>query len=167
MLRYTKYFESSRKARASVMAEWISVLCVQSIGNLLCVAASSSGIGLYSNALGQRRTFDVLHDEAIGTDVVQSANVGTVQCRNGPRLALEAIGELPRRNFDSDIAPELRIARSPDFAHAAFAAARRFRRGRVLRRVAGPRRWIDLSYHLRKIFELPATISASRCTNTM
>ena len=58
-----------------------------------------------------------------------------IQRRNGARFAFEAIGELLRRNFDRDIAIQPRIARSPHFAHPAFAdGARRFRTGRVCRR---------------------------------
>ena len=78
----------------------------------------------FLNALGQRRALDVLHDEVIRANVVESTDIGMIQRCNRARLALEPIGELQRRYFNGDIAPELRIARSPDFTHTAFADGR-------------------------------------------
>ena len=39
----------------------------------------------------QGRAVDVLHDEVVGPDVVQHADVRMVQRRDGPRLLLEAL----------------------------------------------------------------------------
>ena len=44
-----------------------------------------------------------------------------IQRRNRPGFAFKPIRELLRRDFDSDIAPKLRVARFPYLAHAAFA----------------------------------------------
>ena len=78
----------------------------------------------FFNPLSQSRTLDVLHDQVIGADVVQSADVGMIQCRNRPRLTFKPIVELLRRYLNGDIAPELQIARTPHFAHPAFADGR-------------------------------------------
>ena len=47
-----------------------------------------------------------------------------VQRGNRPRLALEAIAELLRGNFDGHIAPQPRIVRPIHFAHATSADGR-------------------------------------------
>ena len=41
----------------------------------------------------ERLALDQLHDEVVGTDVVQRADVGMIQRRNGACLALEPFGE--------------------------------------------------------------------------
>jgi hypothetical protein len=43
--------------------------------------------------VGQRLAFDELHDEIVGTDVVQRADVGMIERRDRARFALEALGE--------------------------------------------------------------------------
>jgi hypothetical protein len=48
------------------------------------------------------RTVDVLDDEIIGPDVVNLADVRMIQCRDGPRLALEALAKFFGRCFDGD-----------------------------------------------------------------
>jgi hypothetical protein len=47
-------------------------------------------------------TVDVLHDEIVGTDVVNLADVRMIQCRDGPGLALEALAKFFGRCFDGD-----------------------------------------------------------------
>ena len=43
------------------------------------------------------RAFDELHDEVVGTDVVELADVRVIQCGDGAGFALEAFGEFARR----------------------------------------------------------------------
>jgi len=58
-------------------------------------------------------------------DVVERADVGMVQRRDGPGLAVEAlpglgiVGEMSGKNFDGDGSVETRVARTIHLAHAA------------------------------------------------
>ena len=53
-------------------------------------------------AVGQRLAFQILHDQVVGavlvSDVVERADVGMIQRRDGPRFAVEAL--LGLRVFD-------------------------------------------------------------------
>ena len=45
----------------------------------------------------QRSAFHELHDQVVGPDVVERADVGMIQRRNGTRFADESLAELSRR----------------------------------------------------------------------
>ena len=53
------------------------------------------GIGAFGQAVSQRLTFQVLHDQVVDAilvaDVVQRADVGMVQGRNRARFPVEAL----------------------------------------------------------------------------
>ena len=86
------------------------------------------------DAIGERLALDELHHEEIETvlvaDVVQHADVGVVEPRDGDGLALEALAEAlvfgqPGRNhLDGDHAVEAGVAAAIDLAHAADAEER-------------------------------------------
>jgi hypothetical protein len=61
---------------------------------------------------------DELHDEVVGADVVELADVGVVESGNGLRFACETLGELLAENLDGDGAIKARVAGFVDFAHA-------------------------------------------------
>jgi hypothetical protein len=73
------------------------------------------------DAVGQRRTFDQLHDEIVGADVVQRADVRVVERRDRPRLALEAVAEMLGGHLDRHVASETRVARAVHLTHSAGA----------------------------------------------
>ena len=60
---------------------------------------------------GEGRALDALHDQVVGANVVQGANVGVVQGSNGVGFAFETLGELVARNFDGDDAIQ-RVSRA-------------------------------------------------------
>ena len=49
--------------------------------------------------LSQRRARDELHDEVVGPDVVERADVRMVEGGNRPRFALESVAEFGRRRL--------------------------------------------------------------------
>jgi hypothetical protein len=63
-------------------------------------------------------------DALVAADVVEGADVGMIQRRDGPRLALEPITRSPvvghtcRQHFDRDGTIEPRVAREIHLAHA-------------------------------------------------
>ena len=57
----------------------------------------------------ERRAIHVLHDQIVGADVVESADVGMVQCRHGTSFPVETFGELLFGNLDSDGAVQSRV----------------------------------------------------------
>jgi hypothetical protein len=69
----------------------------------------------------QALAFEILHhqelDRALAADVVQRADVRMVQAGDGPRLALEALGEVARANLDRNRPIQSRVARAKDLAH--------------------------------------------------
>jgi hypothetical protein len=69
----------------------------------------------------RRLALDILHDQKVGTDVEETADVGVVERGDGPRLALETLSELLVRSLDGDLATQARVLRQVDFAHAAGA----------------------------------------------
>jgi hypothetical protein len=76
----------------------------------------------FAEARRERFAFDELHDEvvdvAFATHVVEDADVGMVEPRDGLRLALEtrahfAVGrEMLREHLDGDVAAQARVARA-------------------------------------------------------
>src|SRR5215471_17858659 len=67
----------------------------------------------------ERPAVDILHDQVIGADIIQSADVRMIQRGDGASLPLETFGELNLRDLQCDEAAEPRVACLPDFAHAA------------------------------------------------
>ena len=68
--------------------------------------------------------FDIFHDEVVGANVVEVADIGVVQCGDGACLAAEALAERFFGNFDCDVAPQPRVARPVHLAHSAGANER-------------------------------------------
>ena len=85
------------------------------------------------DALGERRSRDVLHDEEVdpvgAVEVVNGGDVGVVQARQGLRFAAESpprrfVAQHPRRqHLDGDVAVEVRVVRAVDLSHPAGAEA--------------------------------------------
>ena len=101
----------------------------------------------FLEARGQRLAVEMRHDQVVraidAADVVDAADVGMVQGRDGASLALEAgphIGiasDVARQDLDRDRAIEPRVAGPVDLAHAARADLGRISYGP--RRVPGVR----------------------------
>ena len=72
------------------MDDALLVRRVQGIGDLSCVAER----GVERQRALRRLSVHELHHEVVGTDVVQRADVGVVQRRDGPRFAFESIAEV-------------------------------------------------------------------------
>ena len=73
----------------------------------------------------ERSALDILHDQVIGTNIVQRTDVGMIQRANGASFALESLAEL--RGLETLIAtsrPTRVIARLPHLAHSARADGR-------------------------------------------
>ena len=78
---------------------------------------------------GKRLAVEQFHDEVVGVafaaDVVQGADVRMIERRDRARLALEpvahlgVVGEMRREDLHRDVAPEPRVLRPVDLAHAA------------------------------------------------
>ncbi len=82
----------------------------QRIGNLLRDTESFFERNrAFFKPLSQSETLDVLHDQVIRANVVEGADVGVIQRGNRAGFAFKAIRELPRGDFDGDIAPESRM----------------------------------------------------------
>jgi len=64
---------------------------------------------------------DVFHHQIVRADVVQGADAGVIERRDGPRLALEPAAELRFRNLDCDDAVEASIGCLVDLAHSSSA----------------------------------------------
>ncbi len=76
------------------------------------------------DALSQGRAFDQLHQQVVGPDVVEGADVRMIQRGDGTGFAFKAIGELMSGDFDGDIAVQSRITGSPHFSHSSLAEER-------------------------------------------
>ena len=72
----------------------------------------------------QRRALDVLHHQVIRSDIVQLADVGMIQRRDGARLALEAFAEFGLGDLDRDDAIQARVVGFVHLTHAARADGR-------------------------------------------
>ena len=82
-------------------------------------------------AIGERFALEVLHDQVVQrcrfSDVEERADVRVAERRDRPGLAVEALQELlvlrepGGEHLDRDVPAEARVARAPDFAHAAGA----------------------------------------------
>jgi hypothetical protein len=76
-------------------------------------------------AFGQRLAIDQLHDDVVGANIVDLADVGMVQSGDGLGFARKSIAELVGRRLDRDIAIEARIPGAVDLAHTALAEQRK------------------------------------------
>jgi hypothetical protein len=63
------------------------------------------------------QTFDILHDDVVGADIVDLADVGMIQSGDGAGLALKSLAEFLSGSFDGNEAVEAPIASLPHFAH--------------------------------------------------
>ena len=86
-------------------------------------------------AVRQRLALQVLHDQVVGpvlvADVVERADVRVRELRDRLRLALEPLaqlrrgGHVRRQDLDGDVAPQARVLRAVNLAHAPGARGRR------------------------------------------
>jgi len=102
------------------MDDALLVGCVQRIEDLHAI---------FDGLLGGHRparavALDVLHDEVVGSDVVELADVRMVEGGDGARLALGALVVFGFGNLDRDDAVEACVARLVDLGHAALADCR-------------------------------------------
>ena len=72
----------------------------------------------------ERLAVNQFHDEVIGPDIVQRANMWMVQRGDGVRFAFEPLGKLFGGNLDGDGAVETRVARLIHFSHTSCAEGR-------------------------------------------
>jgi len=81
---------------------------------LACAASSAAAIWRELQRLIRRKgprlftvddrpPVDVLHDQKIRADIVNLADIGMIECRDGFGFTLEALAELLARNFDRDV----------------------------------------------------------------
>ena len=106
----------SRCARASACARAVA-----------CFSASSRGSGPHASLRRERFSFEILHDEELEAvllaDVVERADVGMVQPRDGSGLALEALSSLGlfggfrRQDLDGHDPSHACVVRTIDLAH--------------------------------------------------
>ena len=67
----------------------------------------------------QRRPLDQFHDEIVGPDVVQGADVRMIERGNRARFTFETVAEVRGGDLDCDFAPEPRVARAIHLTHSA------------------------------------------------
>src|SRR4029453_7673114 len=73
-----------------------------------------------ADALVERWPIHQFHDQVVGTDIVQRADVWMIERSDGPPLALKTLAESLGRYFDRSLALEAWIARTIDLAHPAL-----------------------------------------------
>lgn len=71
--------------------------------------------------VGERRAFDQFHDQVVGADIVELADVAVIQRGNRARLAVETGVKLLVGELDGDGPSEARVDSAKNFAHSAFA----------------------------------------------
>lgn len=67
----------------------------------------------------QRSAFDALHHQVVGSDVIERADIGMAELRNGASLAREALAESVVADFYGDVPAQAGIARLINAAHSA------------------------------------------------
>jgi hypothetical protein len=87
-----------------------------------------------AETIGESLAFQILHhevaDAVLLSDIMEGADVGMVQRRDGSGFAVETLpgvgilGKLRRKNFDGNSAIQASVARAIDFTHAAGAYGR-------------------------------------------
>jgi hypothetical protein len=111
------------------MHDALAMRFVQSIGNFCAVAKHLvNGEWPFRDSLVERFSLDILEHQEIDAillaDVVQRADVGMLQARNGACLTFKALaqlwlgGYLLRKNLYGDNPVQSRIARAVDLSHA-------------------------------------------------
>ena len=114
------------------MRDALAMRLVQRIGDLnRDLQCLIQRYGATSEALGERFTLEVFHNEKIrlllAPDVVQSADVRMIQCGDRLRFTFESllhfgiVGKLRRQHLDRHRAIQAGIRRFVDFAHPAGA----------------------------------------------
>ena len=93
------------------------------MGSVEDLAGGFDGFVEWERAL-ERGSVDQFHDEVVGADVLELADVGVVEGGDGAGFALEALSEFGFGGFDGYGAVETGVAGFVDFAHAAFAKRR-------------------------------------------
>ena len=71
-----------------------------------------------------RSAVNALHNNVVGTDIVNLADVGVIQRRDGFGFTLKSLAELRAGNFDRDEAIQPRVLSAVHFSHAARADGR-------------------------------------------
>jgi hypothetical protein len=74
-----------------------------------------------AQTIGERLALDEFHDEVIGPDVVESADIRMIERCDCPRFAFEAVCKSRLGNFDRDQPVHTRISGTINIAHAALA----------------------------------------------
>ena len=69
----------------------------------------------------KRSSVDQLHDEVVGTDIIEMTNVRVVQRSDDARFLSEPLAKLAGADFDRDRAVEACIRGAVDGAHTSFA----------------------------------------------
>src|SRR5437868_14117413 len=67
----------------------------------------------------ERDALDVLHDQVVGSNVVERADVGMIQGRDGAGFALKTLTKLSLGNLDGHDAIKARVTSLVDVAHSA------------------------------------------------
>src|SRR6516162_2384603 len=107
------------------MSDLQAMGCVQRAGDLHREFESFADRQWAHGESGRKRfAFQVLHDQVVGTDVIERANVWVAKCGDGMRFASEALAELLLRDLDGNSAVEALVARFIYFAHPARADRR-------------------------------------------
>ena len=116
------------------MNDAFRVGCIQRVGHLDAQRQRSRDIErLAADVLAKRLAVQQLHHQEWMarrlTDVVNRANIGMIQRRSRPRLALETLSRSLRRkslrqNFDGYVAMQPRVPRAIHLAHPALADGR-------------------------------------------
>jgi hypothetical protein len=75
----------------------------------------------FLDSLRQCRTLHQLHHQVVGSHVVQRADVGMVQRRDGSGFPLEAFSEMLGGDFDRYVAVEARVGGAVHLSHPALA----------------------------------------------
>lgn len=102
------------------------------MGNALLVCGFERGGDLFRDPqrlVDRQRSpdggaFDVFHDQAVRTDVVQRADVGVIERRDCAGLVLEALRELLVGRLDGADPIQPGVTGFPDLAHVAAANRR-------------------------------------------
>src|SRR5262249_7425589 len=86
--------------------------------------------GIFDSQFHWERTFelgslDELHDQVVGSNIVDLTNVGVIQSRYSAGFLFEALGKLRGGDFDRNDAIEAGVACFVDFAHATCADGRK------------------------------------------
>lgn len=93
----------------------VAMRCVQGRENL----PRQRSYPVQDHRTGQRPALDQLHDQVVGADVVQGADMRVIERGHRTRFTLESLAEARRRELDGDVAAQPRVAGAPDLTHPA------------------------------------------------